>query len=202
MSTFTDPLNRRVFVTKAAQSLLGVTAASQLTGKALAIPGENTSPLKQVPTARNVIYLYMNGGMSHLDTFDPKPMLDRDHGKPPPFALPRVKFAETGNLLKSPWKFRQYGQSGLPVSDLFPHVAKHVDDMCIIRSMHGTNPAHGGALLKLHTGSDTFVRPSMGSWVAYGLGTFNENLPGFVVLNGGQIPSGEYVHVFLPKLTA
>ena len=93
-----------------------------------------------------------------------------------------MKFAETKGLLRSPWKFRQYGESGLPVSDLFPNVARHVDDLCIIRSMHGTNPAHGGALLKLHTGSDTFVRPSMGAWVSYGLGTENSNLPAFVTI--------------------
>ncbi len=109
-------------------------------------------------------------------------MLDRDHGKPPPFELPKVVFAAQGNLLKSPWKFRQYGQSGLPVSELFPHVAQHVDDLCILRSVYGTNPAHGGALLKLHTGSDQFVRPSFGSWITYGLGTENENLPAFVTI--------------------
>lgn len=132
--------------------------------------------------AKRIVFLFMKGGPSHVDTFDPKPMLDRDHGKPPPFALPRVTFAAQGSLLKSPWRFRQYGQSGLPVSDLFPNVAKHVDDLCILRSLHGTNPAHGGALLKLHTGSDQFVRPSMGSWVVYGLGTENENLPAFVTI--------------------
>lgn len=132
--------------------------------------------------AKRIVFLFMKGGPSHVDTFDPKPMLDRDHGKPLPFALPRVTFAKQGNLLKSPWKFRQYGASGLPVSDLFPHVAKHVDDLCVLRSVHGTNPAHGGALLKLHTGSDQFVRPSLGSWVTYGLGTENENLPAFVTI--------------------
>ncbi|MEQ1828391.1 MAG: DUF1501 domain-containing protein [Pirellula sp.] len=132
--------------------------------------------------AKRIVFLYMKGGPSHVDTFDPKPMLDRDHGKPPPFALPRVVFAAQGNLLKSPWKFRNYGESGLPVSDLFPHVAQHVDDLCILRSLHGSNPAHGGALLKLHTGSDQFVRPSMGAWVTYGLGTENENLPAFVTI--------------------
>ncbi|HVJ84818.1 MAG TPA: DUF1501 domain-containing protein, partial [Caulifigura sp.] len=104
------------------------------------------------------------------------------HLKPPPFELPSVTFAKQGNLLKSPWKFRQYGESGLPVSDLFPKVAQHVDDLCILRSVHGTNPAHGGALLKLHTGSDQFVRPSMGAWVSYGLGTENQNLPAFVTI--------------------
>ena len=132
--------------------------------------------------AKRIVFLFMKGGPSHVDTFDPKPMLDRDHGKPLPFDLPRVTFAKQGNLLKSPWKFRKYGESGLPVSDLFPHVAKLVDDLCVLRSVHGTNPAHGGALLKLHTGSDQFVRPSLGSWVTYGLGTENENLPAFVTI--------------------
>ncbi len=134
------------------------------------------------PRAKRIVFLFMKGGPSHVDTFDPKPLLDRDHGKPPPFELPKVLFAAQGNLLKSPWKFKQYGESGLPVSALFPHVAQHVDDLCILRSVHGTNPAHGGALLKLHTGSDQFVRPSMGAWVTYGLGTENQNLPAFVTI--------------------
>jgi Protein of unknown function (DUF1501) len=132
--------------------------------------------------AKRIIFLFMKGGPSHVDTFDPKPMLDRDSGKPLPFALPRVTFAAQGNLLKSPWRFHQHGESGLPVSELFPHVAKQVDNLCILRSLYGTNPAHGGALLKLHTGSDQFVRPSMGAWVVYGLGTENENLPAFVTI--------------------
>ncbi len=132
--------------------------------------------------AKRIVFLFMKGGPSHVDTFDPKPLLARDHGKPMPFDLPRVTFAKQGNLLKSPWRFRRYGQSGLPVSELFPHVAQHVDDLCVLRSVHGTNPAHGGALLKLHTGSDQFVRPSMGSWIIYGLGSENENLPAFVTI--------------------
>ncbi len=134
------------------------------------------------PRAKRVVFLFMKGGPSHVDTFDPKPLLTRDHGKKPPFDLPRVTFAKQGNLLKSPWEFKQHGQSGLPVSSLFPNVAKCVDDLCILRSVHGTNPAHGGALLKLHTGSDNFIRPSMGSWIVYGLGTENENLPAFITI--------------------
>ncbi|MDZ4286638.1 MAG: DUF1501 domain-containing protein [Prosthecobacter sp.] len=132
--------------------------------------------------AKRVIFLFMKGGPSHVDTFDPKPLLDRDHGKPLPFPLPRVTFAKTSTLFKSPWKFKQYGESGLPVSSLFPHVARCVDDLCVVRSLHGTNPAHGGAALKLHTGSDTMVRPSMGSWISYGLGTENTDLPGFITI--------------------
>lgn len=134
------------------------------------------------PLARRVIFLFMKGGPSHLDTFDHKPLLDRDDGKPLPFDKPRVQFAPTGNLLKSPWKFARHGQSGIEVSELFPHVARHVDDICFIHSLHGTNAAHGGALLKLHTGSDSFVRPSMGSWITYGLGTENQDLPGFITI--------------------
>jgi hypothetical protein len=132
--------------------------------------------------AKRIVFLFMKGGPSHVDTFDPKPQLDRDHGKAPPFDLPKITFAKQGNLLKSPWKFKKFGQSGLPVSDLFPYVAQQVDDLCILRSVYGTNPAHGGALLKLHTGSDQFVRPSMGSWITYGLGTENQNLPAFVTI--------------------
>ena len=132
--------------------------------------------------AKRVIFLFMKGGPSHLDTFDYKPRLQADHGKELPFDKPRVQFAKTGNLLGSPWKFRKHGQSGIEVSELFPHVARHVDDLCIVNSVHGTNAAHGGALLKLHTGSDNFVRPSMGAWVTYGLGTENQNLPGFVTI--------------------
>ena len=132
--------------------------------------------------ARRVIFMFMKGGPSQVDTFDPKPKLDADHGKELPFAKPRVQFAKTGVLLKSPWTFQQYGESGCPVSELFPHVAQHVDDICFLHGVHGTNAAHGGAALKLHTGSDTFVRPGMGAWVNYGLGTENANLPGFITI--------------------
>ncbi len=134
------------------------------------------------PRAKRIVFLFMKGGPSHVDTFDPKPMLNKHDGTPPPFDLPKVTFAKQGNLLKSPWKFKQRGQCGLPVSELFPHVSKHIDDLCILRSVHGTNPAHGGALLKIHTGSDQFVRPSMGSWITYGLGTENQNLPAFITI--------------------
>jgi hypothetical protein len=133
--------------------------------------------------AKRVIFLFMHGGPSHLDTFDPKPRLDRDNGKPLPYNRP-LTFAEgqIGNLLKSPWRFRRHGQSGIEVSELFPNVASCIDDICVIRSMVGDSVAHGGALLQLHTGSNTFTRPSMGSWVVYGLGSENQNLPGFITL--------------------
>jgi len=130
--------------------------------------------------AKRIIFLFMSGGPSQVDTFDPKPLLTRDHGKPLPFAKPTVQFNSTGNLLQSPWRFKQYGESGSWVSDLFPHLASRIDDLCLLHSVHGTNPAHGGAVMKLHTGSDNFIRPSIGSWVSYGLGTENGSLPAFV----------------------
>lgn len=135
------------------------------------------------PKVKRVIFVFMHGGPSHVDTFDYKPELIRLHGQPLPIAKPRIQFAQTGNLLKSPWEFKQYGESGAWVSDLFPNVAKHVDRLTFIKSLHGSNEAHGGALLKIHTGTDTFVRPSLGAWVSYGLGTQNTNLPSFITIN-------------------
>ncbi len=134
------------------------------------------------PKAKRVIFLFMHGGPSHMDTFDYKPQLQKDSGKPLPFDKPKIFSAQTGNLLGSPWKFKQHGESGAWVSELFPHVAGCVDDLCIINSMYGSNSRHGGALLELHTGSDTFVRPSMGSWITYGLGSENQDLPGFITV--------------------
>ena len=179
-------LSRRALLQNSAIGFGSLALSSLLAPSCTAATGE-PNPLAGKPPhhaarAKRVIFLFMKGGPSQVDTFDPKPLLDRDDGKPLPFEKPRVQFAPTNNLLKSPWKFRQYGESGLPVSELFPHVAQHVDDLCMIHSMHGTNPAHGGALLKLHTGSDNFVRPSVGSWVSYGLGTDNANLPSFVTI--------------------
>jgi hypothetical protein len=150
--------------------------------------------------AKRVIFLFMHGGPSQVDTFDYKPLLIRDHGKPLPFAKPRVVSSETGNLLKSPWQFSQHGQSGAWVSELFPHVAGVVDELCMIHSMHGSNSRHGGALLELHTGSDTFVRPSMGSWITYGLGSENQDLPGFITICPTLTHGAEnnYSSAFLP----
>ena len=181
------PLSRRTLLQRSAAGFGHLALLDLLARQSPAAPPNPQSPIRNPqshfpPRAKRVIFLFMKGGPSHVDTFDPKPLLTRDDGGKYPFEEPRIKFAETGKLLKSPWQFRQYGQSGLPVSDLFPHVAQCADELCVIRSMHGSNPAHGGALLKLHTGSDTQVRPSMGSWVLYGLGTENENLPGFITI--------------------
>ena len=139
---------------------------------------------------KNVIFLYMDGGVSQVDTFDPKPRLDKDNGKPFAAKIEPTQFNNIGNTLASPWKFQQYGQSGIPVSDLFPHVAQHVDDMAVIRSMTSDFPEHTNANYFLHTGHGQQGRPSMGAWVGYGLGSECQELPGFVVLNGGLIPPG------------
>ena len=152
--------------------------------------------------AKRVIFLFMHGGPSQVDTFDYKPLLERDHGKPLPFSKPRVFSAKTGNLLKSPFKFKQHGDSGTWMSELFPHLAGCADDLCMINSMHGSNSRHGGALLELHTGSDTFVRPSMGSWITYGLGSENQNLPGYVTMCPTLTHGGvnAYSSAFLPAV--
>ncbi|MBX5496761.1 MAG: DUF1501 domain-containing protein [Bryobacteraceae bacterium] len=153
------------------------------------------------PKAKRVIFLFMHGGPSSIDTFDPKPRLYRDHGKPLPIKRP-LAFADepAGPLMKPLWEFKQYGQSGIPVSSLFPHTATCVDDMCIIRSMVGEGVDHGAALLQTFTGSSTFVRPSMGSWVVYGLGTENQNLPGFITIKPALSHGGakNWSSAFLP----
>src|SRR4051812_17720702 len=189
---FHPTMSRRRMLRESSAGFGSLALAAMLAGESKAeaprgTPTTGANPLAPRPPhfearAKRVIFLFMKGGPSHVDTFDPKPLLQRDDGKPLPFAKPRVQFATTGMLLGSPWKFRQHGESGIPVSELFPHVAECVDDLCILNSLHGTNAAHGGALLKLHTGSDNFVRPSMGSWITYGLGTENANLPGFITI--------------------
>jgi hypothetical protein len=142
--------------------------------------------------ARNVIFLYMDGGPSQVDTFDYKPLLEKYHGRDPHdiFKVEPTQFNNVGKVMASPWKFRQRGQSGLWVSDLFPHIAECIDDLCVLRSMTSKFPEHTSANYFLHTGSGLQGRPSMGAWVSYGLGSLNKNLPGFIVLNGGLIPPG------------
>lgn len=174
------PLTRRQQMKSAAVGFGGLAFAALSHQQAAADTG---MPLQHhAVQAKRVIFMFMKGGPSQVDTFDYKPQLQKDHGKPLPFEKPRIQFAPTNNLLGSPWRFRPRGESGIPVSELFPHVAECIDDICLLNSCHGTNAAHGGAALKLHTGSDNFVRPSVGAWVSYGLGTENQNLPSFVTI--------------------
>lgn len=169
----------------------GVAAAAQASRRANPL---SPMPAHHAPRVRRVIFLFMQGGPSHVDTFDPKPGLDRHDGKMLSFADARA-VARTGKgapqkVMRSPWKFAQHGQSGHWVSELFPHVARHADSLCVLRGLHTEGVAHGPATLFLHTGNLNLVRPSLGAWVSYGLGTENENLPAFVTLapamaNGG-----------------
>ena len=142
------------------------------------------------PKVRNVIFLYMDGGVSQVDSFDPKSELIKQNGKPFPSKIEKTQFNNIGKTLASPWKFKNYGECGTPVSDLFPHVGQHVDDMAVIRSMVSQFPEHTNANYFLHTGHGQQGRPSMGSWVGYGLGSECQELPGFVILNSGLIPPG------------
>ncbi len=153
--------------------------------------------------AKRVIFLFMSGGVSHVDTFDPKPALTRDHGKQIHADHPEIKDRpgyERIYLKKPQWEFNAHGSSGTEVSSLFPHLAGCVDDMAVIRSMHTSHSNHYNATLGMHTGSFAFARPSIGSWVSYGLGTMNRNLPSFVVIAPHQTYAGTQVYAndFLP----
>lgn len=192
-------LSRRDLL-KSATSGFGYLAFAGLSSMAGASDSRRSPLAPRAPhfpaRAKRVIFLCMNGAPSHVDTFDYKPRLAADDGKTSdqPGRIPGAK------LMGSPWEFRQHGQSGLWVSALFPEVARHADELCVIRSMHTDLPAHPEAYLMLHTGSSQFIRPSLGAWTIYGLGTECEDLPGFVAIkptgrNGGAQNSGS---AFLP----
>jgi hypothetical protein len=183
------PVSRRLFLERMGAGFGGLALSALLAEEATAgATGVNPLAPKAphfAPKVKRVIMLFMFGGPSHLDTFDPKPLLTRDSGKPlAPENRPRVlSFPNRmGNLVGSPFEFRQHGESGAKVSSLFPKLASRADDLCIINSMHCSNSRHGGAVLEWHTGTDTFIRPSMGSWVTYGLGSENQNFPGYVTI--------------------
>ena len=181
-------ISRRALLRQTACGFGSVGLAALLASESLQSASPPKGPLapKQThfaPRAKRVIFLFMHGGPSHVDTFDPKPRLSRDNGKPVPFER-SLTFNEenAGGLMKSPWAFKKYGQSGIEVSDLFPHVGSRVDDLCMIRSMVGEGVDHGAAMLQLFTGTFSFTRPSMGAWALYGLGTENQSLPGFITI--------------------
>lgn len=197
----TAPRNRREMLLQAASGFGAVALAALMSesryGQLLAqAPSDvnkttDTAKAPMYPVrAKNVIFLYMDGGPSQMDTFDPKPRLDREHGQPIQTKVQPTQFDNVGQVLKSPWPFAKHGESGIPVSSLFPHVAQCVDDLCIIRSMTSAFSEHTSANYFLHTGHGLQGRPSMGAWVTYGLGSECQNLPGFIVLNGGLIPPG------------
>lgn len=151
--------------------------------------------------AKHVIYLFLNGGPSQVDTFDPKPMLDKYHGQPMPTGNLKTE-RKTGNLMRSPFKFKRCGESGIEVSEIFPQIGSMIDDICVIRSMYTDRPNHEPSLFLLNCGEKLPGRPSMGSWLTYGLGTENQNLPGFVVLCPGLPVLGHqlWTSAFLPAV--
>ncbi len=155
------------------------------------------------PKAKRVVMLFMDGGVSHVDSFDPKPRLNAEHGQPFKMKIETTQFENNGSTFGTPFTFAKYGESGTPVSSLFPHVAQHVDDLCVIRSMQSPFAEHAQSCYMLHTGHQLQGRPSLGAWVSYGLGSESQNLPSFVVVNGGQLPLGgiaNYSSGFLPAI--
>ncbi len=152
------------------------------------------------PRAKRVIFLFMWGGPSHVDLFDPKPRLTADEGKPLPGSFIGKPDASVGNLMGSKFKFRPHGEGGVVISEVFPQLARHADKLCVVRSLHTEGAAHGEALLKLHTGHNNLVRPSIGAWVSYGLGCENQNLPAFITISPPRGHGGHqnYGTAFLP----
>ncbi len=183
MFTPTPPVTRRQLL-KTASCGFGYLAFAGLATEAAAAYKDPLAPkmAHYVARAKRVIFLCMRGGPSHVDTFDYKPELYADAGKSASNADARTP-NRGGTLLAPPWEFHPHGQSGLPISDLFPHLATHADDLCLVNSMQTDVPNHPQAFLMLHTGEFRFTRPSMGSWVLYGLGAENQNLPGFITVN-------------------
>ncbi len=184
-------LNRRDALGRIAVGFGGLAADSLLAGESFHLPAR----------AKRIIFLFMHGGPSHVDLFDHKPKLAEFNGRPLPFAERKVQFAKRGNLMAPPWKLRQVGQSGLWMSELWQHLPRVADELCMLHSVCETNVSHGGACMKMHTGDEALLRPSMGAWVGYGIGTENRNLPEFVTICPTSLHGGEhnYGAAFLPS---
>ncbi len=197
------PMSRREMLGRCATGFGAVALSSLLADPTYGKSNSPFAPRKphHDAKAKSVIFLYMDGGVSQVDSFDYKPRLEKDNGKPFSAKINPTQFDNIGKTLKSPWNFKKYGQSGLNVSDLFPHVGEMADELCVVRSMTSKFSEHNSANFFLHTGFGVQGRPSMGAWMSYGLGTEATDLPGFVVLNGGLIPSGgwdNFGNGFLP----
>lgn len=197
------PRTRREFLRTASDGFGLLALAALMADRAYAGPAPTMPLPHHRPRARHVIFCFMDGGPSHVDTFDYKPALAKYQGKPiGDRAVSKLSQSTAGRVwLGSPWTFRPRGQSGLWVSDLFPHLAAIADDLCVVRSLVGRQPLHGQQALLLHTGRVTGNAPSFGSWVSYGLGTDNADLPGYVLLNNDWIPNGgheNFAGAFLP----
>ena len=199
-------LNRRELLQRSACGLGSVALASMLTEQGVLAEGSR-APRRthHAARAKRVIVLFMDGGVSQVDSFDPKPRLQAEHGQPFKMTIEATQFDSVGSTFASPFKFTRHGESGIPVSSLFPHIASCVDDLCVVRSMQSPFAEHSQSCLLLHTGHPLQGRPSMGAWLSYGLGSECENLPSYVVLSGGQLPLGglqNYGGGFLPAVHA
>ncbi len=189
------PTSRREFIRTCGTGFGSLALADLLCGSDAA-----TSPTHFARRAKHVIHIFLNGGMSQVDTFDPKPELTKRGGQMLPFDNLQTE-RKTGVALPSPFTFRQYGQSGIPISDLFPHLSNCADELLVIRSMYAELPSHEMSLMLMNTGDQRLVRPSIGSWLTWGMGTENQNLPGFVALCPGGLPvagAGNWRSAFLP----
>lgn len=183
--SFNNDLSRRGFMQRGSLGFGSLALAGLLDQEATAASGTHFAP-----KAKQVIFLYMDGGVSQVDSFDPKPLLKKENGQKPKFKVDATVFNNNGNILASPWGFKNYGKSGIPVSDLFPHIGSCADEICVMRSMTAFSSSHPNANYSLHSGLILAGRPSMGAWASYGLGSANKDLPTYVVIHGGQVPSG------------
>lgn len=185
-------VSRRQLLTQVGQGFGMLSLAALLQGevKAGSVSGDPLSTargLHHAARAKRVIFLFMNGGPSQIDLFDPKPRLNRDHGQPLPFEKPKLARTTTENMMGCPFPFQRYGQSGIEASSLLPHIGSSIDDICVVRSMVADNINHSNACLQMMTGEEVFSRPSIGAWTLYGLGSESHNLPGFIsICTGGQ----------------
>ncbi len=198
---FVEATTRREMLRTSACGI-GQVALAALMGQAV-LAEQNGQASKQphfAARAKRIIFLFMWGGPSHVDLFDPKPRLNAESGKPLSGKSVGSERDQLGKLLGSPFKFSQHGESGIWFSELFPQLSRQADQMCVVRSMHTEGSAHGEALLRLHTGQANLVRPSVGAWVSYGLGLENENLPAFITISPPRGHGGvqNYGNAFLP----
>ncbi len=189
-----SPLTRRELLSRSGMGMAAL-AMQPLISDPASADAAGINPLLPkaphfAPKAKRVIHIFANGGPSHVDTFDPKPALEKYAGQPLPGETPRTE-RKTGAVFPSAFKFKKYGESGIEISELFENVAQHADDLCVIRSMHANVPNHEPSLLLMNTGEARLVRPSLGSWLTYGLGTENQNLPAFIAMCPGGYPIQE-----------
>lgn len=192
--------NRRDFLARGGMGMGGLALSGLLPNACVAGADVGAEVTHFAPRARRIIHVFLNGGMSQVDTFDPKPELTKRGGEMLPFENLKTE-RKTGVALPSPFTFKQHGESGIPVSDLFPHLAECVDEMTVIRSMHAELPNHEMSLMLMNTGDQRLVRPSLGSWLTWGMGSDNKNLPGFVAMCPGGLPvggAGNWRSAFLP----